>query len=206
MRRSAPILAALLGLTALSGCEAIGNLPTAFDLLPNSSYEIRDPANLPPEGYAGEFWVDARGCEFIRTAQGDWVPRFGNDGKAFCTEDFQGVTGRGPASLRPEEDPLKPGDILEMDARSGAITRVAAPQIIPPSYVNVATFTRTENGIAARQAFADLGFPIVGANVTPPPGRAVSVVLGPFTVQDALDDALNIARSLGYQDATTFSN
>lgn len=195
----------LLGLLALSGCERIGQLPTAFSLLPPSGYEIREPANLPPDGYAGEFWVDRNGCEFIRTKSGGWIPRFGNDGKAFCNDDLKGVTGRTPQTSAAQSGP-QPGEIVQVDNRTGAITRVAAPSTIPPSYVNVATFSRTQNGIAARKAFADLGFPIVGAGTTPAPGRAVSVVLGPFTVQDALDDALNVARALGYEGATTYSN
>ena len=200
------VTCALLGLAALAGCDRIGQLPTAFSMLPPSGFEVRAPANLPPESFAGEFWVDKRGCEYIRTARGDWAPRFGNNGKAFCNADLQGVTGDPRASAAPLQTGPKPGEVLSVDPNTGAVLRVAAPQIIPPSYVNVATFTRTANGIAARKAFAELGFPIVGAGTAPPAGRAVTVVLGPFTEKDALDDALNVARSLGYENATTYSN
>lgn len=191
-------------LAALPGCDGGAEKFTFFSLLPPSTRDIRAPANLPPEGYSSEFWVDRRGCEYLRAGNGSWIPRFGNDGRAMCSADFRGITGserRPQREVRPE-----PGEVVSVNSATGAVTRIADPVEIPPSYVNVATFRQTQNGLAARKIFAEMGFPIVGANRTPRPGQTIRVVLGPFMEQDALDDALRTAQSMGYRSAAAFRN
>lgn len=45
------------------------------------------PAELPPEDYQGQSYVDSQGCIFLKAGYGgeaEWVPRVGEDRKAIC--------------------------------------------------------------------------------------------------------------------------
>ena len=42
-----------------------------------------DPVTMPPVGYSGDTWVDARGCIFFATGTG-WVPYVGGNLKQVC--------------------------------------------------------------------------------------------------------------------------
>jgi hypothetical protein len=45
------------------------------------------PAELPPEGYAGQQYVDSKGCLFLRAGpKGNetWIPRVTRDGALLC--------------------------------------------------------------------------------------------------------------------------
>ncbi len=50
--------------------------------------ELPGPAELPPEDYAGQQYVDSRGCLFFRAGQSPdrevWVARVTRDGKPMC--------------------------------------------------------------------------------------------------------------------------
>lgn len=198
-------IAGLCACLCIAGCTREGERPfTFFSLLTDPVRDVREPQNLPPTSFDGEFWVDARGCEFVRTGQADWVPRIGDGGKPMCDEALAYNVER-PRQPR-SATVAAPGTVVAVDPRTGAVTRVAPVASIPPTYVEVETFAEQEEGLIARKAFADLGYPIVGGDSVPPPGRALSVVLGPFNVQDALDDAISMAASLGYPNVNVFQN
>ena len=49
--------------------------------------EAGPPANMPPAGFEGASFVDARGCIYIkvgRDATPSWVPRVTRDGNVIC--------------------------------------------------------------------------------------------------------------------------
>lgn len=49
--------------------------------------DLNQPAELPPEGFAGQQYVDSKGCVFLRAAYGGqvvWVPRVTRDRKQLC--------------------------------------------------------------------------------------------------------------------------
>lgn len=54
------------------------------------------PAELPPKGYAGQQYVDSKGCIFIRAgAPGQvlWLPRVTRRGQALCGSPPSGKAG-----------------------------------------------------------------------------------------------------------------
>jgi hypothetical protein len=49
--------------------------------------QLAVPAELPPDDYAGQQYVDSKGCIFMRAGpQGDetWIPRVTRDGVPLC--------------------------------------------------------------------------------------------------------------------------
>ena len=52
-----------------------------------SAAELAVPAELPPEDYAGQQYVDSKGCLFLRAGpkgNENWVPRVTRDGVPLC--------------------------------------------------------------------------------------------------------------------------
>lgn len=187
----------------LSGCTETGEVPTFFSLLPESGMRLNAPANLPHEGFEGDFWIDRKGCTFIRTGSGQWVPRVDESGRQFCDPDQAYEL---PDNLATKNPNVPDEDIVRTDPRTGIVTTIMAPRAIPTSYVRVAVFDTAEDGRKVQTRFREQGFPVVGYDKTPPAGKALTVVLGPFTVESALADALETAQKQGYPDAYTFAN
>ncbi len=189
----------------LAACANEEDKVTFFSLLPTSDREIVPPANLPPEGFEGEFWVDAEGCSYIRTGTGQWVPRMNGDRTRMCDPTLKQSAEEVAAALN-----AAPASVIEnsisVDPDTGEVSEVRPALVIPKTYVQVGTFSDQAAGLAVREKFANLGFPIVGKNLTPPEGSALTVVLGPYTDSGFLEDALDTAKSLGHNDAYVFQN
>lgn len=68
----------LLGMlvATVAGCSDI-----PIDGLTRAGWD--DPISMPPMGYVGDTWVDARGCVYFSTASG-WVPHVGGNLKQVC--------------------------------------------------------------------------------------------------------------------------
>lgn len=196
------LAALVLAPVLLGGCNSgTGDPITFFSLLPPSSFDLAAPANLPPEGYDSEFWVDRRGCTYVATAAGEWVPQLNVDRSRKCDPSLAWE----PVDPGPQPVSI-PVPSETVDPATGIVTRVLPPKPIPPSFVQVAFIADRANGLATRQRFLDLGFPVVGADQTPPQGKGVTIVLGPFTEAGLLGDGLNTAREMGFPDAYTFQN
>ena len=190
-----------LALVTLSGC-ATGDAPfTFFSLLPPPARDLAAPANLPPPGWTSEFWVDRRGCAFVATLSGQWVPQLNLNRTRKCDPELAWE----PVDFTQEPQSI-PTPSETVDPVTGVITRVLPPRPVSPSFVQVAFFDDRNNGLAARKRFVDLGFPVVGADTTPPDGTGITLVLGPFTEAGLLQDGLNTARDFGFVDAYSFQN
>ena len=196
---------AALAVAGLSACtDANGRKITFFSLLEQDP-GLTGPSSLPPAGYSSDIWIDNRGCSFVRTGTDTvrWVPQVDSSRKPICDPSL--AVDIAPAPQIQSPTTALPGVGTVIDPETGLKTEILPPKQIPPSYVQVGAFADRTNGIATRKRFTDMGFPVVGTE-NPPAGTAVNVVLGPFTVQSALDDAVMMAKSLGFSDAFTYQN
>lgn len=188
---------------ALMGCVNEPEKVTFFSLLPPSNKDIRGPANQPPPDYAGDEWVDRDGCIFLRTDGGKWVPRMNINRTLICDKDAA-ETAAVNQSIEINASPDLPP--ISIDPETGIVTEVIAGTPVPPSFVQVGLYDNVAEGLAVRERFSSMGFPIVGGDVTPPDGRPMAVVLGPFNDEGFLNDALSTSKSLGFPDAYSFLN
>ena len=187
--------------TGVTGCTTGPDPITFFSILPQSKRDIAEPANLPPAGWDSEFWIDKRGCTYVRTETGQWVPQLNLDRTRKCDRSLAWE----PVDFSKEPSSL-PTPSESVDPETGVITRVLPPKAIPRSYVQVGFFADRDAGLAARQRFIDLGFPVVGADTPSPEGKGITIVLGPFNEEGLLNDGLLTAIALGHTDAYTFQN
>ena len=189
---------------AVTGCANEEDKVTFFSLFPPSNRDIVTPANLPPSNFEGEFWVDREGCSYIKTGTGEWVPRMNLDRTRMCdpslVPEAQALAAAPQSAFEPAEE------TIGIDPDTGEISKVRPNLKISPTYVQVGTFSETAAGLAVREKFVNLGFPVVGKDTTPPDGRALTVVLGPYQDSGFLEDALETAKSLGHNDAYVFQN
>lgn len=191
-------IGAWIALGLLAGCS--GNLSkfTMFDLIAPRKSAFATPENLPPADYQGEFWVDTKGCIFIRTGNDEWLPQVDTARKPICDPSRPGqAVGDQPSTA------VDPTPRVIVDPETGFRTEILAPVSIAKTYVHVAQFDPDKIELA-RGYFAALGYPVFNRDKTPPSDRASSLVLGPFTVKGALDDALEVTTKLGYADAYAF--
>lgn len=205
-------LAPLLITTALmfGGCGS--NMPltsikapdlsgfTFFDLIKPRGNALRGPKNLPPVDYPGDIWVDRKGCVFVRTGGREWLPQVDNERRPICDRANAGQVIKDGQTASVDTSPR-----IFVDDATGYRTEVLAPVTIRESYVQVGTFADKSNLQKVRVGFSKLGFPIADPTKTPRSDRATSVILGPFTVQSALDDALSVVKEKGYKDAFVFT-
>lgn len=181
-------------LAMLAACSSPdGGKRTFFSLLPTSERTPAPPANVPPPGFDGEFWVDREGCTYMRTGKGEWVPRMNIDRSRVCDPSL-----------------ASSAELVANDAALGNLSGIAepadfpAPEIIPESFVQVGRYAEPTNAASVRKQFADMGFLIFDESTALPDQGVSSVVLGPYTEQGFLNDALKTAQQMGFEDAYIF--
>lgn len=125
-----------------------------------AAQEMTWPAELPPAGYAGQQYVDSRGCLFLRAGQPgavNWVPRVTRDGVPLCDQPPSG--GRVPVAGAAEAP-------VAVAAVEGAA-----------HYVAVGSFGVAANVDAAEARLTALGYPVRRGGGS---GKLVTVLAGPF--------------------------
>lgn len=207
----------LTALLLLGGCTwELGFVLADRGDEPRKPLEFTAPVNLPPENYTGEIWVDRDGCVFLRSGA-EWVPRVNQKRIQICDRaamiSYLENSGRGDevpgGTARPEgETALSVEQALAKVAAEDPTLLVkpeplggTTPDLLTQSFVQL-TVTGGDTALSeARTKFEDREIVVFGATQA-----TGSLVLGPFTDPDKLQDALVTAWSFGYLDAFTFEN
>jgi hypothetical protein len=154
------------------------------------------PAELPPQDYAGQQYVDSKGCLFLRAgSEGGktvWLPRVTREGASIC--------GYPPSGKRVPvvKDGAAPPEVIPEETETEAEVQVAADALL----VSVGSFAVAANADDAERQLIALGLPVHRGTVVRRGKMLVAVFAGPFSTQEAAKAALGSTRAAGFEDAT----
>lgn len=172
---------------------------------PGLARDMPRPAELPPADYAGQQYVDSKGCMFVRAGSGGevvWVPRVSREGAPVCGNPPSGR--RVPVAEEIGSKPYAPGEAMPPAASVAPDTKsaaVSAPAAVSGGYfVAVGSFGVTANSDSAEATLRALGYPVVRGRLQ---GGAtlITVFAGPFADASAADAAQLALLGSGFPDA-----
>ena len=162
--------------------------------------DLSGPAELPPPGYAGQQYVDSRGCMFVRAgteAEVLWVPRVSREGIPAC--------GNPPSGRRvpvAEESGVQPVPAPAAKAEAGVTETAPAAQASTGGvFVAVGSFGDAGNADRAEARLRELDYGVVRGRVQGASRTLTTVFAGPFPTAEAATTALQALRSAGFPDA-----
>lgn len=148
------------------------------------------PAETPPPDYAGQQYVDSKGCLFMRAGQpgGDiWIPRVTRKGIPLC--------GNPPSG---RQVPVAEGADAVTEARPQPAD-AAAPSVAG-YYVAVGSFGVTANAESALGRLRAMDYPVSRARLSPD-ARLETVLAGPFGAPEVAERVRAELRGKGFADA-----
>jgi cell division septation protein DedD len=146
--------------------------------------ELVRPAEQPPPDFAGQQYVDSKGCLFMRAGQAgreSWIPRVTRDGVPLCGNPPSGnrvpvVEEGAPASLAAQGET----NVTEGTADPGPLVRLEG------FAVAVGSFAEAQNRDAALARLAALNYPAFSGLMSES-ATLTTVFAGPFAqVEEAL--------------------
>jgi cell division septation protein DedD len=169
---------------------------------PVPARDLIRPAELPPADYAGQQYVDSKGCMFVRAGTGSsivWVPRVSRQGTPVC--------GNPPSGRRvsvAEEigaQTFAPGTTA--DPATGGTGAEPAPAATAPGgyFVSVGSFGVAANSDKAEARLRSLGYEVVRGRLQGGSSTQITVFAGPFPDAAAAGKAKAALRDSGFADA-----
>lgn len=157
------------------------------------------PAELPPDGYAGLQYVDSLGCVFLRAGTEGaaiWVPRVSAGGKQLCGYPPSGnrvpVVGEAGAEA---------ASVAVSEPESEPAAKAEEPAVAETYFVAVGSFGFASNVAKAKAGVEALGFPVVTGQLKGGEPALTTVFAGPFDSKAAAQDAQGRLRKVGFADA-----
>lgn len=156
------------------------------------------PAELPPSDYAGQQYVDSKGCMFVRAGRPGkvvWIPRVTREGKPLCDNPPSGH--RVPVV---EEIGVLP---VPSTGTSGVEVAGEAADAdgVGSYFVAVGSFGVSANAEKAEARLAALKYDVVRGRVQGKSGALITVFAGPFPDVAAASTARDALRGDGFPDA-----
>lgn len=164
---------------------------------PAMARDMIRPAELPPADFAGQQYVDSRGCMFVRAGSGlevVWVPRVARDGAPLCASPPSGrrvpVAEEVGVQPVPAAAPAKASPPEEASAAAGGY------------FVAVGSFSVGGNADRAEATLSTLGYRVVRGQVQGASSTLTTVFAGPFDDQSSAAKARDLLRAKGFPEAT----
>lgn len=155
------------------------------------------PAELPPSDYAGQQYVDSKGCMFVRAGRpGEvvWIPRVTREGKPLCDNPPSGH--RVPVVEEIGVQPVPSTGASGTEA-AGEPTDVG----VGGYFVAVGSFGVPANAEKAEARLSALKYDVVRGRVQGGSGALITVFAGPFPDAATATAARDALRGDGFADA-----
>jgi len=206
------LILALAALAATSACTYDLGFPLA-----DRGEKVRKPldydppANLPPEGYTGEIWVDREGCIFLRTANETWIPQVNQKRIQVCDKQAMLAYLDRTDPRRESQQQFEPVRKSALNVQQAlAVVSIENPQPAPTAlseipqgpqqtYVQIDPAQDAMSFTEARAKFKSREIEVFSADQ-----RSSVIVLGPFNKALDVQDALVTAWSFGFLKAYPF--
>jgi cell division septation protein DedD len=166
------------------------------------------PAELPPADFAGQQYVDTKGCMFVRAgteAEVLWIPRVSREGKPIC--------GNPPSGQRvPVAEEVGVAEVPIPDSPTANTGEVAAtPAVSEPAetdasqggfFVAVGSFGVPTNADKAEAKLRSLNYGVVRGRLQGGSTSLITVFAGPFPDAGTAANARQELQGVGFPDAT----
>lgn len=171
--------------------------------------EGRKPAEVPPAEFAGQQYVDSRGCMFVRAGTAEkvlWIPRVSRDGKLLCGNPPSGRRVPVVEEVGVQPVPDSSGGAAKVAATKATdtgATDTGATGAAPGGYfVAVGSFGVAENADRAEAKLGQMNYRVVRGRVQGANGTLITVFAGPFADASEAEAARVVLRDSGFPDAT----
>ena len=141
----APNYSGVVMLSKVLNAAVLATILTASVAGAQSLAQLGGPTNLPPEGFAGQQFVDNRGCLFLRAGFGavvNWVPRVDRRHRSLCgfPPTFGvAVIAAAEADMAPEPEVVVAAPVVAapvvVTARPVAVAARPVPVVVQPAQV-----------------------------------------------------------------------
>ena len=166
--------------------------------LPAGAEPIR-PAELPPADYAGQQYVDSRGCMFVRAGSGGkvvWVPRVSREGVPVCDNPPSGH--RVPVA---EEVGVQPVPSTTASGNGTEVASTGQPTGDGGYFVAIGSFKIAANADKAAARLADLDYQVIKGQVQGEAETLTTVFAGPFPDATTARKVRKALRDKGFSEA-----